>query len=193
MLLVTAPLIALIALFSFLFEIYYFKQPVMPTYSATANVMLYHDAMYSYAFGNLLESATTPYLINTSPPYFDNIGYTAMGDYQSQILSDSATNVNYLVTSFNLINNSSSFATKVINAVAQKLQQPTSGFNQNYQVKIILTNNNCSATILNQGLNADGNNVIESNIFSPIFYRLCQTAESSPPNIKTNVIMEPLQ
>lgn len=191
MLLITAPLIVLIALFSFLFEIYYFKQPTMPTYMATANAVLYHDAMYSYAIGSLLESATPPYLINTSPPYFDNISYTAMGDYQSQILNDSTTNVNYLVTSFNLINNSSSFATKVIHAVAQKLQQPTSGFNQNYQIKVILINADCSATILNSGLNAKRHNVIESSLFNSIFNRLCQTAESNP--VKTNVIMEPLQ
>ena len=191
MLLVTAPLIALLALLSFLFEVYYFRQPVMPKYNATANVMLYHDAMNSYALGSLLSSVTTPYLINTMPPYFNNISYTAMGDYQSQILNDANTNVKYLVTSFNVINGNSSLANKVINTIAKNAQKPTSGFNQNYQVKIILTNNACSATILNSGLNIQGNNIIDSNIYTPIFNRICQTVTVNP--IKTKVIMEPLQ
>lgn len=190
MLLITGPLLAILAVLGFLFEVFYFKQPVMPTYRASANVMLYHDMMNSYALGSL-NSVATPYLIASQPPYFNNINYTAMGDYQSQILNDSTTNVNYLVTSFNQVNGSSVFALKTIHAIAQKLQKPMSSFNQNYQIKIILTNNNCTPTILNSGLNITGDNVIDANIYGPIFNRICTTALATP--IKANVIMEPLQ
>jgi hypothetical protein len=191
MLLVTAPLLALIALLGFLFDVLYFKQPAMPTANVSANAMLYHDAMYSYAFGTLLNSVTAPYLINTSPPYFENINYTAMGDYQSQILYDATTSVNYLVTSFNVINGSKSVAETALNTIAQKLQLPRNVLNQHYQVKIALTNNNCTATIVNVGLNVIGNNIIESAVYAPIFNRICQSATANP--IKANVIMEPLQ
>lgn len=190
MLLIIGPLILLMTVFGFLFGIFYSNAPQMPKYNSSGNAMLYHDAMNSYATGSLM-TVSTPYIISDTPPYFNNITYTAMGDYQSQILTDANTNIRYLVTSFNIVNTSTSFAVKTIKTIAGELQEPVSGFNQNYQVKIILINNSCNATILNAGLNvATNSNVIDSNVYAPIFNRICLTATTP---IKSNVIMEPLQ
>ena len=190
MLMISGPIIALLALLGFLFETFYTKAPERPKSSTVGNAMLFHDAMYSYAIGSLT-SVTTPYLITGNPPYFSNINFSSFGDYQANILTDPNTQIQYLISSFSIINNNTSSALTTLNSISGQLQIPTGGFNQNYQVKIVLVNSNCNANILNSGLNA-GNYNIDPAIYSSIFSRICQTTQSTNP-IKTCVIMEPLQ
>jgi hypothetical protein len=186
MLLITIPLVILVALFGFLFDSFYSNKPKTANYVSRGNVMLYHDAMYSYASG--WSVTQTGNVITGTPPYFNNITYTQMGDYQANIITDGR--FRYLITSFNTINGSTVIANKTIKSIAEQLQTPTSGLNQNYQVKIALINNGCNATILNAGLNAGTHNVVEPSIYAPIFNQVC-TEATSP--IKTNVIMEQIQ
>lgn len=190
MLIITIPVMIILAITAFLFNNFYNQVPESSRYSSSANFMLYHQAMFSYAVSNLA-TLTPPQQLNITPPYFasNTVTYQPMGNYLSQILI--YNKVKYIVSSFDVINANSAYALKTINAIATQLQTPNSGTSQNYQVKIALINNGCAnnPTILNSDLN--GNNVVNAN-YQNIFKSLCSSVGASGA-IKTYVLMEAVQ
>jgi hypothetical protein len=196
MLLVTVPLMIILAVTAFLFNSFTNKSDKQK-YSSSGNFLLYHTAMYGAAssvFTNVtipyalnVTSGSNPYTLSYTPSYFQNITFNPMGDYNSYILR--YNNVKYIVSSFSTImgNNNDNYAAKTLKSIAEELQTPTSGTSQNYQVKIALINTACTANILNVGLTG---NVVNSATYGPIFTSLCNSAPAN--SIKKYVLMEQL-
>lgn len=204
MLLITVPLMIILAITAFLFNNFYNNTSNNQRYTAAGNFLLYHNAMYAYAAANLnnltppmlLSQVTNGAVVFTAPVYanyFQSINYLPMGNYNSYLLT--YNNVNYVVSSFGNINGNVNYGEKAIEAIATQLQTPNSGTSQNYQVKVALidTQTNCvGPSILNAGIyNPTNGNVVNSTTYSTIYTALCNSAPS--PGMGKYVLMEALQ
>lgn len=204
MLLITVPLMIILAVTAFLFNNFYNNTSNKQTYSAAGNFLLYHNAMYAYAAANLnnltpnipirlsqvnVNQGIVVFTAPVYPSYFDNIDYVPMGNYNSWLIQDS-NGVNYVISSLGNVGGNSPYALKAINSIATNLQTPNSGISQNYQVKIaMIDKGDCTnPIILNSDLNGNG---VVSSTYGSIYTSLCNQLGQSA--IRKYVLMEALQ